>query len=56
VTVYIICHNNLLLNRVRRNGLNALLTGGFIIYINDILEFIKMTGLQILVVERLSIL
>lgn len=41
---------------MRTNGLNAVLTGGFNIFVNDILEFVKMTGLQILVVEGLSIL
>lgn len=51
MSVYVIRHNNLLLNRVRRNGLNAVITEGFNIFINDILEFIKMTEIQILVLE-----
>ena len=56
MSVYLTFHNNLLLNTVMRKGLHGLLTGGLKILINDTLEFIKLKGLHILVVEGLNIL
>ena len=54
VSGHLIVHNNLLLNKLQRKGLHALLMGGLNNFINYNLEFINLKGLHILAVEGLN--